>query len=105
MSSQSKVWHYGLVARCWVEFKQDGPEIPYFQEKIRRFGQPALDLGCGTGRLLLHYLHAGLQVDGCDISGDMLAYCTEKARAAGYSPRLFQQAMHKLTLPDKYNLN
>ena len=74
---QPQTWHHGIVARWWAEFNIGGPEIPYFQKFIEANGQPALDLACGTGRLLVPYLRAGLDVDGCDISSDMLALCRE----------------------------
>jgi len=90
------------VAQYWAEFEVDGPEIAYYQKLIERYGQPALDVACGTGRLLLPYLQAGLDVDGCDISPDMLALCREKAEREGFSPGLYQQAMHELYLPRTY---
>ena len=102
MIHQPQVWHYGLVARWWAEFNVAGPEIAYVQKLIERYGQPALDVACGTGRLLLPYLRAGLDVDGCDISPDMLARCREKGARAGLSPRLYAQAMHELDLPRTY---
>jgi SAM-dependent methyltransferase len=98
---QPQTWHHGIVARWWAEFNVDGPEIPYFQKFIED-GQPALDLACGAGRLLLPYLRAGLDVDGCDISPDMLALCRARAEAEGLSPNLFAQAMHELRLPRRY---
>lgn len=99
----AETWHYGIVARYWAEFNNDGPEIPFFRAQIERFGQPALDVPCGTGRLLLPYLRAGLDVDGCDVSGDMLALCRDKAEAEGLAPpRLYEQAMHDLDLPRRY---
>jgi SAM-dependent methyltransferase len=100
---QPQVWHYGLVARDWAEFATDGgKEADYFRGLIEVAGQPALDLGCGTGRLLLPFLRAGLDVDGCDISPDMLAQCEERAKREGLSPRLYAQAMHELDLPRRY---
>ena len=50
--STPRTWHYGLVAEWWAEFVTEGQEIEYFQRFVER-GQPALDVGCGTGRLLL----------------------------------------------------
>jgi SAM-dependent methyltransferase len=99
---QPQTWHHGIVARWWAEFNVDGPEISYFQRFIADGGQPALDLACGTGRLLVPYLRAGLDVDGCDVSPDMLALCRERAEAEGLSPKLFAQAMHELDLPRRY---
>ncbi|MFN2228487.1 MAG: class I SAM-dependent DNA methyltransferase [Anaerolineae bacterium] len=101
--TEPDVWHHGLVARYWAEFETDGgPEAAYFQRIIERSGQPALDLGCGTGRLLLYYLRAGLDVDGCDYSEDMIALCRERAERAGCAPQLYVQAMHELDLPRRY---
>jgi SAM-dependent methyltransferase len=102
MTKTPQTWHYGLVAKWWAEFNHDGEEIPYYQRIIKRYGQPALDVACGTGRLLLPYLRAGLDVDGCDISADMLACCRERAAQEGLSPNLYQQAMHELSLPRTY---
>ena len=91
----------GVVARWWAEFNTSGPEIAYFQTYVEA-GQPALDLACGTGRLLIPYLRAGLDVDGCDISPDMLALCRERAEREGLSPNLYLQAMHNLDMPRRY---
>lgn len=102
MSDSVQTWHYGLVARYWAEHLTEGPEIAYFQKQIERYGQPALDAGCGTGRLLIPYLRKGLDVDGCDVSADMLALCQEKAEREGLKPRLYQQALHDLALPRSY---
>jgi SAM-dependent methyltransferase len=102
MNDRPQTWHYGLHAQYWAEFHVGGPEIAYYQKLIERYGRPALDAGCGTGRLLLPYLRAGLDVDGSDISPDMLALCREKAEREGFSPGLYAQAMHELNLPRTY---
>jgi len=102
MTDDPQVWHYGLIARWWAEFNTDGPEIGFFDSAVRLHGEPALDVACGAGRLLVPFLQAGLDVDGCDISPDMLALCEDKARAAGLTPRLYPQAMHELDLPRRY---
>lgn len=101
MTERPETWHYGLVARWWAEFNEDGPEIAYFRRFVEA-GQPALDVACGTGRLLVPYLKAGLDVDGCDVSADMIALCREKAESAGVSPTLFVQPMHDLDPPRAY---
>jgi SAM-dependent methyltransferase len=101
--SEPQIWHYGLIAREWGELGTDGGrEGQYFQRWIEANGQPALDLGCGSGRLLLPYLRAGLDVDGCDYSEDMLGQCAARSRQEGLAPRLYAQAMHELDLPRRY---
>lgn len=102
MSDTVQTWHYGVMAWHWAENNTAGPEIAYFQRQIEHYGQPALDAGCGTGRLLIPFLRAGLDVDGCDVSGDMLTYCRTTAEQAGLAPHLYQQALHNLDLPRKY---
>lgn len=102
MTTGAQTWHYGLVARWWAEFNLDGPEIDYFRPFVEA-GQPALDAGCGTGRLLIPYLRAGFDVDGCDVSPDMLAFCRKRAEGEGLpQPNLYAQALHELDLPRRY---
>ena len=102
VTDQLQVWHYGLVARWWAEFNTDGPEIDCFRKLIERYGEPALDVSCGTGWLLIPFLRAGLDIDGSDISPDMLDLCSQKARREGLTARLYHQPMHDLALPRKY---
>jgi SAM-dependent methyltransferase len=94
-------WHRGLVARWWSYFRDSGPEVAYFRRFVEA-GQPALDVACGTGRLLVPYVEAGLDVDGVDVSPDMVALCTEAALRVGRSPRVWCQPMHALDLPRRY---
>jgi len=103
MSDRPQTWHYGLVARWWAEFNRADPhELAFYQGVVARDGQPALDLGCGTGRLLVPLLKAGLEADGCDLSPDMLALCRNAAEREGLAPALYQQAFHELDLPRTY---
>lgn len=90
------------MAEYWAEFKIDAPEIPYYLEAIRRFGEPVLDLGCGTGRILLPLLRAGIDADGSDVSADMLRFAREYASREGFSPNLVAQPMHELDVPRRY---
>jgi SAM-dependent methyltransferase len=95
-------WHYGLIAKWWDERIQGGPDIACVRRFIEAYGEPALDVGCGTGRVLLPLLREGLDVDGADVSADMLALCAARARHAGLEPRLHRQALHELEVPRRY---
>jgi SAM-dependent methyltransferase len=99
--STPQSWHYGLIAEWWAEFNTDGPEIDYFGRLVER-GQPALDAGCGTGRMLLPWLRAGFDVDGCDVSADMISLCRSRARREHFDPSLFVQPLHALDPPRRY---
>ena len=102
MIDEPTIWHYGLMAERWAEFLQETPELAFFHQQIARYGEPVLDLACGTGRLLIPLLQAGIDVEGCDLSGDMLAHCRERAAQAGLTPRLYEQPMHAFDLPRTY---
>ena len=43
-------------------------------------GGPILELGCGTGRVLLPLARAGYEITGLDLSAQMLERCRAKAR-------------------------
>jgi SAM-dependent methyltransferase len=98
--------HYrGLVAEYWDLLRGDTSKWssrPYFLTLIRDSGQPALDVACGTGRLLLDYLQEGIDIDGVDISQEMIDIARRNARALGLSPNLYVQPMQGLDLPRQY---
>ncbi len=95
----------GLMAQAWDVLRGDTSQWAdrfFFLDQIADFGQPVLDVGCGTGRLLLDYLQQGIDIDGVDNSPEMLELCREKAAKAGLAPRLYQQHMEHLDLPRRY---
>ena len=95
----------GLMARAWDALRGDTSQWSdrfFFREAIQRYGEPVLDVGCGTGRLLLDYLAQNIDVDGVDNSPEMLALCRQKARERGLRPRLYEQYMETLDLPRAY---
>lgn len=99
----SGTWHHGLLARWWAEFNRAEPEeLSYLRAAIERFGEPALDLGCGSGRLLAPLLEAGLDVDGIDVSADMIEYARSAAAGVGATPFLAAQPLHRLDVPRRY---
>lgn len=94
----------GLAAQAWDPSGGDEPQLDhdFIKNMLGKNPGPALDVGCGTGRLLLRYLRAGLEVEGVDTSSDMLAMCRKKPEHQGLKPVLYQQAMQNLDLPRKY---
>jgi SAM-dependent methyltransferase len=94
-------FHRGISARAWSDI-EGGPEIAFFRDVIDASGQPVLDAGCGAGRLLLPWVADGIDVDGADVSADMLEICRRKAEMRGLRPRLFEQPMHALDVPRRY---
>ena len=95
----------GLMAQAWDVLRGDTSQWAdrfFFLDLIAEFGQPVLDVGCGTGRLLLDYLQQGIDIDGVDNSPEMLELCREKAAKLGLEPRLYEQYMEDLDLPRRY---
>lgn len=99
-------FYYHLVAQGYDHFLAgiDFGDTEFYRRLIREDGRPALELGCGTGRLLLPLIGAGLQVHGLDPSPEMLAICRRKAEKQGVSPVLHEQAMQDLQLEYRYGV-
>lgn len=93
MHDAPAVWHYGLMAEYWALFRNETPELPGLLALIARCGQPVLDLACGTGRILNGLLDHGVDVDGVDVSADMVAHARSAASLRGHAPSLRVQPM------------
>jgi SAM-dependent methyltransferase len=105
MMSAQDYEYRGLMAELWDFFRGDTSTWTdrfFYREAIQRYGQPVLDVGCGTGRLLLDFMAEGVDIDGMDNSPEMLALCRQKAQQLGLEPRLYQQQMEDLELPRRY---
>ena len=90
------------MARWWSEFNLDGPEIEYFKSAIERWGQPALDVGCGAGRILVPCIEAGIDAHGSDASEEMIRYCRARLDAKGLKAKLVISPTHELDLHRAY---
>jgi SAM-dependent methyltransferase len=65
---------YAQIARFYdwenAEFTED---LPFWCELARERGGPVLELGCGSGRVLLHLAREGFETTGVDSSPEMIA--------------------------------
>jgi SAM-dependent methyltransferase len=57
------------------------PDVAFYVEEATRAGGPVLEVGCGTGRILLPTARAGVPITGLDASPAMLARCRERLAA------------------------
>jgi ubiquinone/menaquinone biosynthesis C-methylase UbiE len=99
----------GLKARSWDVLRgdtSDWADRAFYLDLIEERGQPVLDVGCGTGRLLLDFLAIGIDIDGVELSPDMVAILRAKADAAGLEvdDRVTVAAMESMALPRRYRL-
>jgi SAM-dependent methyltransferase len=76
----------------------------FYLQLARQAGGPVLEVACGTGRILLPCLQAGMDIDGLDLSGPMLGALRSKAESMGLHPNLYQADMRDFTLPRRYRL-
>jgi SAM-dependent methyltransferase len=56
-------------------------DVAFFVEAARESGGPVLEVGCGTGRVLIPTARAGIEITGLDLSPHMLAVCRERLKA------------------------
>lgn len=56
-------------------------DIRFYTELCRSNGGAVLEVGCGTGRILISCAKAGAEVVGLDLSEDMLSFCRKAAGA------------------------
>ena len=90
-----RTWHYGLIADYWATVNLDAPELDLYESHLR---SPVLDAGCGTGRLLASLREGGFDIDGCDVSADMIERCRQRVPDA----TLWVSALHELEPPRRY---
>ncbi len=54
------------------------PDVTFYVDAARASGGPVLELGCGTGRVLIPTARAGIGGMGLDASKDMLTICRQR---------------------------
>jgi SAM-dependent methyltransferase len=93
---------YERLARFYdLEHVDLTADLIFYQHFARQAGGPVLEVGCGTGRLLLPLAEAGIEVTGLDVSPAMLALARRKL---GERVPLIEGDMRTATLPGRYAL-
>lgn len=77
-------------------------DVEYYSERLKACEGNILEPGVGTGRILIPLLEKGLNVDGFDISEDMLQICRHNCKKRGLKPYLFKGEMESFFLDKKY---
>jgi SAM-dependent methyltransferase len=81
-------------------------DIFFYVNAVKKYGDPALELGCGTGRITLAIAEAGYRVVGLDVSEKMLERAAEKRGALRRESRervhLVQGDMTAFDLGEKF---
>jgi len=83
-------------------------DVAFYRDAAREFGDPVLELGCGTGRVTMALAQAGKRVTGLDVSERMLERAVEKRAAMRVEARervhLVQGDMTRFDLGEKFRL-
>lgn len=81
-------------------------DFDFFRNLAARTGGPVLEIGCGTGRVLMPLARAGIRVTGVDIAPAMLARARAKLAAAGLLDRvrLIEADAQTFTVDDRFRL-
>jgi len=106
MPSSTPVWSYDLIADVYAtDMGQSMPfdDAGFYRDVATRHPGPVLELGCGTGRILLTLLGAGLDIVGVDRSLPMLLELRRTARERGLrEPPLAQMDLAAPALQGHY---
>lgn len=73
---------YASIADLYdhVTVYRDRADVAFFVEAASSAGGPVLELGCGSGRVLIPTARAGVDVVGLDASAEMLGVCAARLR-------------------------
>jgi len=104
-NAPAQVNRYGeLCAEVYVLDKPPGAlgDIQYYRDQLGSLDGPILEAGCGSGRLMIPMLEAGLPVQGFDHSEWMLAQCRQAADARGLNAPLSRQRLQAFAFDARF---
>ena len=79
-------------------------DLPFWLKLAGQTGGSVLELGCGTGRVLLPLAKAGQQVVGIDRSLAMLKFAKSMAKEIDITPRLVAADIRRFHLNNRFSL-
>jgi SAM-dependent methyltransferase len=85
----------------WAE-DDDASEVKLLAEFLTDHPGPALEVGCGSGRLMFPLLERGFDVEGLELSPDMLALARAEASRRGMNAVFHEGDMTRWTGPRRY---
>jgi len=100
---------YGAYSKIYdAEYDDYTDDIPFYVKMAKRCESPALELGCGSGRVLIPVAVGGSPVWGLDRSAEMLARCRSKVeeldRASQARITLVEGDMISFSLEQRFGL-
>ena len=77
-------------------------DVPFLLRTAREGGGPVLEVGCGTGRILLRLLAAGIDAEGIEPSAPMRERLARKAGERGLAVRVGDGDVRTFALPRRF---
>ncbi len=87
-----------------VLFKDFKYGLDFYLGQAREAKGPVLEIACGTGRIMLPCLQAGVDIEGLDVAQGMLDALKGKATPLGLSPTLHLANMNDFQLSRRFAL-
>ncbi|MFB6220931.1 MAG: class I SAM-dependent methyltransferase [Halolamina sp.] len=87
-----------------LQFAEPRGDVPFYRDAAERADGPTLELACGTGRVYLELLAAGVDADGIDLNGERLDRLRERAAARGLDPSVRRGDMTAFETDRVYDL-
>jgi ubiquinone/menaquinone biosynthesis C-methylase UbiE len=110
MTKNGRVDEYSSVADLYdyvVPYKER-QDVAFFVEVAKEAGGRVLEVGCGTGRVLIPTARAGVEITGLDLSPDMLKICRARLATERNEVRsmvkLVKGDMRAFELPERFRL-
>jgi SAM-dependent methyltransferase len=84
-----------------IQYQED---LPFWHALVEAYGAPTLELGCGTGRVMLPFLRDGIKCFGIDNDLEMLSCLRNLAALDNLSPNIIQADFTHLNLQTKFKV-
>ncbi|MGD1118035.1 MAG: class I SAM-dependent methyltransferase [Dehalococcoidales bacterium] len=99
---------YDKLSSEFYDYHAKRGDIKFFLDYALEAGGPVLELGCGTGRVLIPTARAGVDITGLDLSAEMLKLCRVKLENEPENVRpkakLIQADMRSFDLQRRFSL-
>ncbi|TSB45889.1 class I SAM-dependent methyltransferase [Alkalicoccobacillus porphyridii] len=79
-------------------------ELEFYLSYVKNQEMNVLEPMCGNGRLLIPFLHKGINIEGFDISEEMLKVCKEKGEKLNLNPHVYKQGIEEFKSEKLYDL-
>jgi SAM-dependent methyltransferase len=103
-----KTWSYDAIADVYATDMGQSmsfDDVGWYRSVCMRHRGPVLELGCGTGRILLELVAANIDAIGADRSLPMLRRLCKDRAWGNLQPRVVQMDLRAIALAGKFGVH